>query len=469
MNKDSNNISSDLDNIDSNRHYNTQVGVKNGAEIKNDQWDRQMEKHKNSLGGKKSKLRNSFDENTAKARNKLGKAKNFANDFKNANSKSKFLGNKIKNNVGNNLAHTIDKIKKMFKRVADVVKFIAAHIKLIGIAALITIAIYAGVIFVISIVQACNPTPHYYCDLNASSSLKKTAVYKQYCSNGKGFSLENLQGHYIIQDGSGPCTDCSLANLMMRYYSSKDVNFFDYLWAEDGLYTVDGQTIESNHISTPTTLRHAVNGGQTSASDETTSSKKNGSIEFSTVHGRQINMANWGYLRDDSLDLAQYEQTSDFYQDNSDNENWVWDLSLRDGESGTTWAVVWSHEIKIGDVRCTIETEEGSGLTSDALLDVFNGERNGTLTDPAAGCLVYYSYPGDGNHAVLITGYEDNHWRIVDPAKGISGGFEGPLDGSSNFAIHDSGLSALFDSKQNSCNGYAITRICYVKASLLPF
>lgn len=453
----------------------------------NGRWNRKMNNRDHGLGKTSSRFRNEFDRNTAKLRHDaknlgnnvkdgLNSAGNFIQGFGKAEGfkgKMKYLGGKVGGKAKNNFAETIKNIKKMFQKIKDTAVWIASHIKIISIITAIVTVLYTGTVFVISMVQSASPTPHFYCDTDASASLKKTSVYQQYCSNGKGFNLENLQGHYIIQDGSGPCTDCATLNMIMRYYSSfEELNFFDYLWQEDGMYLPEGQTVVCSTSATGTTFRHVINGGQTGATTEPDKfhakvGLKNGAIEFANKHGKSWpssnqSMANWGYLRDDSLDLAEYEQTSDYYVDNSDNEKWVFDLSLDNRAAGTTWAVVWEHEIRLnGDdvLKCVIKSDSNSptGANVKEVLDSKNGAFG------PAGCLVYYNY-GSGSHAVLITGYDEDtgYWRIVDSAKGLSGGFEGPLDGSGNFGIYDQSVANLLDSGQNSCGSFSIERISWV-------
>lgn len=368
--------------------------------------------------------------------------------------------NKAKN------TETAKNIKKMIDKIRLVASKVASLAEPLGAATLVISALYFIIFFGISVFQSVTPTPHYYCEVDAGPSLKKTAVWRQYCDDGTGFDLENLNGHYIVQDGSGPCTDCSMANLFMRYFTMQELNFFDYLWKEDGQYGMEGQTLSSSVVATPVTVRQAVNGGSSAATDTTCGSAKYGTANFGAAHGHPITMANWGYLRDESLDLAKYEETSAYYFNNWDNDNWVWDLSLPDRSNGTTWNASWTQTLEIDGYTCITKHIESSDLTGEFIKDLLKGKGDAV---PDAGVVLYYAYSVDGNskHAILLTDYDENtgYWRCVDPAKGVNGGYEGPMDNSKHFAIHDQQINLLLNSGQNKRGVYRIVSITYVDAT----
>ena len=386
--------------------------------------------------------------------------KQFANGLKDAEGvkgKAQYLGNATKNYL-----QKFDFANKIKNKATDTVAFIKKwYHQLIWVSSAV-LSIYLIVNIVIGFISlsfVISPSPHYYCDTEASASLKKTAVYQQYCNDGKNFDLENLNGHYIIQDGSGPCTDCATANMLMRYYSTKDINFFDYLWDDNGQYTSVGQSISCSTATGTTNLRKVVNGNSSNSTSCTAKSIIPGTIKFAKEHNKGYwSMANWGYLRDASLDLAAYEETSNYYSSNAKNENWVFDLSVDNYGVGSTWSVIWEDTCIIDGIVCKRVTASGSSITGETI--------KSTLSDAsvcgAAGVLVYYNYGSGKNHAVLITDYDGQFWYIIDSAKGIAGGYEGPMDGSNNFAIFESEVRALLDSGSNSCGRMSIVRICYV-------
>lgn len=401
--------------------------------------------------------------------------KNYASGIKNASG----FGGKLKaaaNPLGNKLKNSeaAKTIKKMVETVRKIANFVAANIKPIAIISAVVLVLGNGAIFVISIAQSATPTPHYYCDTEANSSIRKTSVYRQYCTQG-GFSLENLQGHYIVQDGSGPCTDCAFNNLLMRYYTDAGLNYFDYLWDEAGEYGPSGQICRSTNVATPGTLRKIINGGGTGTTDCTAKydATANGTVKFGQLHGKNITMANWGYLRDDSIEDQSWAMSSTTHPDNSANEKWVWDLSLPDNSAGTTWNAGWgSQTITIDDIECNIIHLDNSSITGETVKDVLSGSMGSTVTYAAAGCIVYYKYPksggGTGNHAVLITGYDSNtgEWTIIDSALGLAGGYEGPVDNSGNFCIYGNEVKNLLNCGSNSNGSWSIISITFVGMSI---
>ena len=350
----------------------------------------------------------------------------------------------------------VKKLKAIFQKVQAAVSFLVENYWIL-IATAVVILLYNGALFVIGIVQSASPTPHFYCIVDADSSMKKTALYQQYCGSG-GFDLENLQGHYVIQDGSGPCTDCAMNNMFMRFCASKGENYFDYLWQDDGMYTMDGQTIPYKDGAATGSLRQIIS-TNTGVTTCTANGGANGANEFASKHGKSgWTIANWGYFRDENFDVASWEQTDNFYVDNSGSDKWVFDLSSQ-GEWDAYFSQDW---IKIGDTAFKTVYNSGYDVTGDMVKKVLDG--NMDMCSPEAGCLVYYNYGGDHNHAVLITGYDDatGDWRIIDSAKGLEGGFEGPISDPS-FAIMNTQVKNLLNSGQHECGGLSFNGIGYVQ------
>ena len=448
-------------------------------EPKGDRWSRNFNRVKNNIAhGPKTKLeamkqaahdktspvRHDEAEAVQSAKNKANGLRDSAKEFAKApgfSGKMKFAGSKIGNKIAK--SDTVKKAKELIKKIQAMARVIVANAKPILIISLIVLIGGNAIMFIISISQSASQTPHYYCDTEASSSLKKTSVYKQYCAGSGGFELDNLNGHYIIQDGSGPCTDCSYNNMFMRYYTTAGLNYFDYLWKEDGMYAPEGQTLTSSSVSTPNTIRRIINGGSNSTTDtKCNASLAHGTKAFSAEHGKTITMANWGYLRDDSLDIESFAQTDDYYLDNTSNDKWVFDLSLNNRAAGTTWSVFWEYTLTIDDISCIVASVDGKSITGETIKNILNGQDSAV---GEAGVVLYYDYTGDGipDHAILLTEYDENtgYWRVIDSAKGLSGGFEGPMDGSRHFGIHDSELNSLLNSDSNSSGNFALCRISY--------
>lgn len=430
-------------------------GVKNGV------------KNKADIAG--HKIKDGVDQVTAPIRGaaQFGKDLAKANGFK---AKAGLIANKASQKFKG--YEIYKKIQQAFLKIQQVASWIAAHAYPIAIVSAVVVVLSGLTIFGISLFQAATPTPHYYCDTEADASLKNTAIYQQYCGDG-GFSLENLNGHYITQDGSGPCTDCATANMFMRYYTYKGLNFFDYLWGDEGMYEPSGQVLQSSLTATPVTLRKAINGNSPEVTDTTCGSSPNGAAAFASAHGQGgWTMANWGYLRDDSLDYDSWELSTSAPPDNSDSDKWVFDLSIPNNGAGSTWSVYWSQALTVDSLVATESAEEGSAITGETIKERLNqsdvcGE---------AGVLVYYAYNKvsyedgyyhivEGHHAVLITKYDETtgYWWIIDSAKGLSGGFDGPMDGSGNYAWQENKVSGLLNSGQNSYGGLRILNISYIK------
>lgn len=412
-------------------------------------------------------VRNGIDNATRPVKNAAEFGKEFAK-AKGLKAKAGLVANKASQKFKG--YEIYKKLKELILKVQQIASWIAAHAYPLAIISAILVVGTTATIFIISVAQSVSPTPHYYCDTEADSSLKKTAVYQQYCANGNDFALENLNGHYITQDGPGPCTDSSMANMFMRYFTVKGLNFFDYLWDDTGMYTTDGQTLVQSNISTPVTLRKAINGNNAATTNTTKykcdQSLPNGAKAFAQAHGISYwTMANWCYLRDESLDLAQYEQTSDYYVSNADSEKWVFDLSIPNAGSYSTWAIAWPpYTLTIGDEVAMVTRNDSSTLTGDTIKDLFNDPNVAT----EAGICMYFSYDGNssGDHMVLLTKYDedDGYWYIIDPAKGLFGGYEGPMDGSGNFcwSEKEAGLVDFLNSGQTSYGGYCIDSIYYI-------
>jgi hypothetical protein len=412
----------------------------------------------NKIDNAKQGVRNGIDNATRPVKNAAVFDKEFAK-AKGVKAKAGLVANKFKG------SETYKKLKELILKVQQIAAQIAAYAYPLVIIAAILIVGATATIFIISVAQSVSPTPHYYCDTEADSSLRKTTVYQQYCTNGDNFDLENLNGHYIVQDGSGPCADCATANMFMRYYTTKGLNFFDYLWDDTGMYKNDGQTLSSSLSTSPVTIRKAVNGSNNNSTACTsTVGLAHGARQFASEHGvTGWTMANWCYLRDESLDLATYEQTDDYYLSNADNDKWVFDLSVPNKGIGSTWCGCWSQVLQVSDINAIEVTAEGSSVTGETIKDLLS---DGNVCGDA-GILLYYNYPKDGstsNHAILITKYDEDtgYWYAIDSAKGLSGGYEGPLDGSGNFGIHDTDIAALLDSGEHANGEYSINRICYI-------
>ena len=317
------------------------------------------------------------------------------------------------------------KIQAMILQMQKVISFVVANIEVIGISTLVIILVWNLTIFGISVAQTIGDTPHYYCDIDADEGIRRTALYKQYCANGgSGFDLGSINGHYIVQDGSGPCTCCALNNLLLRYYTANGENYYEYLWNDAGIYSPDALALD---CTVGNNIRSYINGGSSNSTNCTSgSSFPNGSSKFASENGKTgYTMSNWGYLRDESVE---YEGTTNAYENLANNENWVWDLSLDNKGAGTAWSAAWTdgNKVSINGITATWTHVEGSwGNGSDLRL---------LLDEHPSGVVVYRQYGTGKMHAILVTGYDEDGFKVVDSGLGCRGGFEGPAS-SSNFCI----------------------------------
>lgn len=370
------------------------------------------------------------------------KGKDIANNsklvqFAKSKDKKEFLKNGIASKIKGYEAYK--KAQQVIATVQKAVTFIVSNIKVIAIVSAVVILSYNLAIIGISIAQTIGKSPHYYCEIEADSIIKKSVLYKQYCTNGKSeFELGELNGHYIVQDGSYPCTCSSVLNLLLRYYTGQGVNFYDYLWDETGQYDAEMLANTSYENLTGVSVRGVTNGNVSGSTDnrKSSSGRKYGSEDFALNNGKvNYNMPNWGYLRDESLDYSDVDIEAEL-PNNENNENWVWDLSLENRGPKTSWAATFSGLYEVDGKKVNmIWVTDNNWTTAEELKDI--------LDDNPFGIVAYKHYVGDGyesDHAIVITGYRVNpetnkdEFFVIDPGLGMTGGFEGPHT-SANFVL----------------------------------
>ena len=278
------------------------------------------------------------------------------------------------------------KLKRAYEAAQKVVQWIISNIKPIAIVSLCILVATVVILTGYSFLQSIGMSPHYYCDFVTDDDIKKTQAYRQYCGgHGGGYDLEELNGHYITQIHGGACTCCSYANLLMRYYSVCDIDFFEYLWREpDGLYhNLVHCNTASFGGSQDITMRNVVNG--CGSNSQITSGK------YSTE--------NWQYMPFNEMDML---------LDNTDPSLAGTRFSL---DFGT------GYQISIDDItatyiNCTDEIQNGT-VTFQELIE-----------EHPCGVIAW-----NRDHMVLITRYDDSldggTFFVVDPWKS-SLGFEEP-------------------------------------------
>lgn len=448
---------------------------------------------------------------TAKGTVKAGKGlKNYGKNFKQATNKKQFIknsakngGRNIKNGVKNGAKKAYDKASntKAWKTAAKVVKFIYTYATSFGIFTLVIVLVYHLVIFGISVAQSIDKTPHYYCDTDASKSVKNSAVYKQYCkTHEQNWGVKNINGHYIVQDGKDEEleTYCAVMNMTLRFYTIDTddfefgtTNVYKYLWQADGQYTSDGNTV-ANTAGQNNTVRQLLNNNTTQINTK----QNNGEIEnasqwFAAKQGKNnFTMSNWGYLRDDSIDYKNWQLTSDYYENQTANGKWVWDLSIDNQAAGSSWPEISFTNTSIRfDVTKVIFNEiypdttdtDNYKYTKDTMNFLVSEEGNSQKDDEWMGeyykgsagfVLVYNVTKSNGEtskHSVLITSKGNfngsTYWFGVDSKKCITGGYEGPLDGTGRFVKDDANISQLLNSNNGTYTNteatYKIEKIIY--------
>ncbi len=400
----------------------------NNISAKDDSWNKQFNKtNKNGKSSIKASISN-------KTKDLEEKAMNMANK---GSLKGKLIAEAIKKSK--------DLKTNTLVRITRIINFITINLKLILIPLILALLLGNGLILGYSIIQSKGKTPHYYCDIDADKGTKRSKMYQQYCTNGStGFTLDNINGHYVVQDGSGPCTDCACLNLLLRYYTSKEINLYDYMWDNTGQFIADNNALSLDTSFGSKSLRRYI-----AASGNTTCSNKSlarGSKWFAKKHptknisnSNNFTKADWGYVRDETLSFEGLSLTeaaeTDEAKNIANNDNWVWDLSCE-----TTWSAQWAagNYITINNVTATWE-EPTKWTNADELKTL--------LTNHPSGVVAYRNY-GSGKHAILITGWneEEKCFNVVDSAKATSGGFEGPAT-SSNFLVQ----SCWTESQIESC------------------
>ena len=330
------------------------------------------------------------------------------------------------------------------QKIKKLLKFIKKNLKaILAISAIVTFGSNA-ILFGSSLIHAIGETPHYYCDVDPPAAIKNSHAYQQYCvlNNGSNFTLDEINGHYIMQDGSGPCLACAFANMFLRYFTRNNINFYDYLWQEDGQYPVERQ-IQASIGSTWRTFTN-YNSSAKNLKDDGTEKYTNkgdaylgGVKKFGQKYGHNITMADWGYLRDDSK-IYTGQPIGQAYDNLSANEKWVYDLSVWNSwDPGSTWTVGFGTgaNVTIEGVKATLVVIRRDEVSSNNWQYNSGDDLRKLLDEHPSGIMVYRVYDGDRHHAILVSSYNpDGTFNVVDSGKGLLGGFEGPAS-SDTFCI----------------------------------
>lgn len=386
---------------------------------------------------------------------------------------------------GNDVIQKQRELRRIVNTTKNIAVKLMPYTKIIGIACVVVLLIYNAIIFGISVGQSVETSPHFYCDVDAPLAIKHSAVYQQYCTQKDlNWNVENINGHYIVQDGKGPADCCAIANMLLRFYTIKSgdlwfgtTNVYSYLWQSDGQYNIRGTTFalddpDAGAIASSYTIRSMLTGYNDAINyEENDPDIKVGSREFAAMQEKpDFTMSNWGYLRDENIDIKSYKQTSDFYLADDENTNWVWDLSVENQAPGSAWRnpdKSWEMSFRLNGTKFAIEEmkcpngDKGYAILKDRIVNVLNATY-GDWTEyykGTAGVLLQYSKTTSTDtikHTILLTKYKKDSagnmtWYGVDSSLGVCGGWEGPLNDSEERFVNDGiRIAELLDSNKQS-------------------
>lgn len=375
----------------------------------------------NSIAGKSIKgvktARNGIKQAKDRVSHGVKNVKKTAKDFKNAEGikgKTKFVaggvGRRAKKKWAN--SKTREKVKKFVATVKRIIAIIKAVYIPLAITMGLILLIGNFVVWAYSVYAAVGRTPHYYCDIETDDpGIKRSYLYQQYCANGSGLNLEELNGHYIIQSGSGPCTSCATLNLWMRFFAANDINFFDYLWNENGetLNKVDKNGSEES------TTFSAIGRGTCKYPNFVNDSRYPKASQFMSQHGKG-NYATMGYVYNEEEYTEQEDLTG--------SDDWTFTTLLGNVSDTHYGCHGWDDGVTI--------TIENASLTMKVDTDPAHCKIDyiKTIMDAhPSGIIIYFKCNSDyGYHGVLLTKYEDGKLYMVDSAPRLRGGWELPVE-----------------------------------------
>lgn len=313
--------------------------------------------------------------------------------------------------------------QKLFKVVKFIIKF--RHVGLIGV---LVIALFNLLMLLIGFGQSFGETLHYYCPVgkDIDPGLTKSALYQQYCAHllpsGMNLGFEDLNGHYLVQTGSGPCTLTSRANLYLRFFAKNNVSIYDYLFDETGDCAISEGV--NGSVASNTSFMRAFYSHTGDAEEWANGSDFHndvpevitflGSIGFPTSDVE----ATMGYIRS--------EDTFDEYTNSSSSDDWVFYAPTTvqgQGDMGPT--IEEGSWIEINGVKATLKNVSlGNGYESD------KAKMIELLEEHPCGLITRVDHD---KHSILVTGYDasTDKFLVVDPAPRLNGGFEVPQDAGS--------------------------------------
>lgn len=320
----------------------------------------------------------------------------------------------------------VQNIQKQIEALKAQISAIISNIEVIAIVLAVIIVVYNVAMVAIGVFACYGDSPHFWCNLEASRKEQQSAFYQQYCTYHGGLELTELNGHYIIQDGSGPCTACCTMNLLLRYFAANGVNMYDYLWDENGnaVYT----EFPDNSINADDWYHYlsTAYGSIYIQSDNSSNSRHAGEtgswIEFARSHGDLLaggweNIPNWGfYYSEDIWDLGTtaYDAGIQF------QPSWTWDIDGYGSLGPGVWARWYVNtgatngkSITLDGVTATFVFVSGTPSSQNELIALLQSHPSGV------------AFCAQG-HGMLLTRYEDGIFYMVDSGLGRAGGWEGP-------------------------------------------
>ena len=349
-------------------------------------------------------------------------AKKTAQDFKNADGvkgKAKFVANGVGRRAKSKWANskTREKLKKFVQTVKKVIAIIKAVYIPLAITTGIILLIGNFAIWMYSVYAAVGKTPHYYCDIETDDpGIKRSYLYQQYCANGSGLNLEELNGHYIIQSGSGPCTSCATLNLWMRFFAANGVNFFDYLWNENGETLANVNVKGTDKSSTFAAISDT--GTAAKFPNFINDSRYPKVAQFMAKHGKG-NYATMGYVYNEE----EYTEREDL----SGSDDWTFTTLLGNINDTDYGCRGWNDgvTVTIEDASLTMKVDRESSHMNIEYIKTL-------LEKHPSGVIIYFKCDSAyGWHGTLVTKYEDGKLYMVDSAPRLRGGWELPVESNS--------------------------------------
>lgn len=152
-------------------------GSTKGKNVFSRKLDNMKSRAKNNMNVKKQTFEKSAAGQFAKGIGEAHKAKGFKN-------KAKAFGKGTLNSAkASKAGQKLKKIKEKLQKMAQTIQKFLPVIQWVAIIVGAIVAAFNLAIFVYSFAQSFSSSPHYYCDINPADDVRRSALYKQYCTS----------------------------------------------------------------------------------------------------------------------------------------------------------------------------------------------------------------------------------------------------------------------------------------------